>query len=84
MTVATLTGIPAKDWREFVRDRRLLLMAAMVALLAFAAVAVALAQVRAYEADRAATVHATARPGNRKGSATRTASRISPPGHCVR
>ena len=56
MKVATLTGIPAKDWREFVRDRRLLLMAAMVALLAFAAVAVALAQVRAHEADRAATV----------------------------
>jgi ABC-2 type transport system permease protein len=56
MTIATRIGIPAKDWREFVRDRRLLLMAAMVALLALAAVAVALAQVRAHEADRAATV----------------------------
>jgi ABC-2 type transport system permease protein len=56
VTAARITGIPAKDWREFVRDRRLLLMAAMVALLALAAVVTALAHVRAHEADRAATV----------------------------
>jgi ABC-2 type transport system permease protein len=56
MTAASLTGIPAKDWREFVRDRRLLVMAIMVAMLALAAVIAALAQVRAHEADRAATV----------------------------
>lgn len=52
----TASAIPAKDWREFVRDRRLLVMALVVALLALAAVVTAFAQVRAYEADRAATV----------------------------
>ena len=55
MTAATITGIAAKDWREFVRDKRLLLMAIMVGLLAIAAVATAFARVRAHEADRAAT-----------------------------
>jgi ABC-2 type transport system permease protein len=56
MSAATLSAIPAKDWREFSRDRRLVIMAVMVALLALAAVVSALAQVRAHEADRAATV----------------------------
>lgn len=56
MTASMVSGIPAKDWREFVRDRRLLVMAVFVALLALAAIATALAQVRAHEADRAATV----------------------------
>jgi ABC-2 type transport system permease protein len=56
MTSSTINGIAAKDWREFVRDRRLLLMAVMVGLIALAAVVTALAQVRAHEADRAATV----------------------------
>jgi ABC-2 type transport system permease protein len=55
MTAATITGIAAKDWREFVRDKRLLLMAIMVGLLALAAVATAFARLRAHEADRAAT-----------------------------
>jgi ABC-2 type transport system permease protein len=56
MTAARLTGIPGKDWREFVRDRRLVLMAVMVAVLALAAIITAVAQVRAHAADRAATV----------------------------
>lgn len=56
MTATVLSGIPSKDWREFVRDRRLLFMAIMVGMLALAAVVTALAQVRAHETDRAATV----------------------------
>jgi ABC-2 type transport system permease protein len=56
MSAAPLTGLPAKDWREFSRDRRLVIMAVMVALLALAAVITAFAQVRAHEADRNATV----------------------------
>lgn len=56
MNGAAVTGIPAKDWFEFVRDRRLLVMAFLIGLLALGAVLAALAQVRAHEADRAATV----------------------------
>lgn len=48
-------AIARKDWREFVRDRRLLVMAALVLLLAFAATVTAAARIAAYEADRTAT-----------------------------
>jgi ABC-2 type transport system permease protein len=46
--------VAAKDWLEFRRDRRLLLMAMLVTLLALAAVATAWVQVAAHEADRRA------------------------------
>ncbi|MCG6116910.1 MAG: DUF3526 domain-containing protein [Aquimonas sp.] len=53
-----MTGVAAlarKDWREFIRDRRLLVMTLLVLLLALAAVVTAYARVAAYEADRIAT-----------------------------
>lgn len=55
-----MTSIPAdavarKDWLEFVRDRRLLVAALMVGLLALAAVVTAAVRVGAHEADRRAT-----------------------------
>ncbi|MFY9351079.1 DUF3526 domain-containing protein [Sphingobium sp.] len=53
MTAAS--AIARKDWREFVRDRRLLVMAALMVLLSLAAVMTAYARVAAYEADRVAT-----------------------------
>jgi ABC-2 type transport system permease protein len=53
--VTAASAIARKDWREFVRDRRLLVMAALVLLLAAAAVFTAYTRVSAYEADRVAT-----------------------------
>ena len=48
-------AIARKDWREFVRDRRLLLLAVLTALLALAAIATSAARVATYETDRRAT-----------------------------
>ena len=50
-----MSAISAKDWTEFVRDRRLLLAAVLVTLLGIAAVATSFARVSAYETDRRAT-----------------------------
>lgn len=44
-----------KDWREFTRDRRLVVMTAVVLLLSLAAIVSAYARVVAYETDRLAT-----------------------------
>lgn len=46
--------VAAKDWREFARDRRLILMAGLALLLGLAALFVSVAQVRSHEANRAA------------------------------
>lgn len=51
----TATAIARKDWRELVRDRRLVIMALLTLLLALAAVVTAAAQVAAYGADRLPT-----------------------------
>lgn len=48
-------AIAGKDWREFTRDRRLLVMAVLVMLLALAAIVTSYARVAAYETDRQAT-----------------------------
>ncbi len=48
-------AIIGKDWREFTRDRRLMVMAGLVILLALAAVVTSFARVSAYETDRQAT-----------------------------
>ena len=53
-TASIFAPVAAKDWLEFRRDRRLLLMAVLVTLLALAAVATAWVQITAYEADRRA------------------------------
>lgn len=46
--------IARKDWIEFVRDRRLVALAALALLIALAALATSWARVTAYEADRSA------------------------------
>lgn len=48
-------AIIGKDWREFIRDRRLVVMAVLVLLLALAAIVTSFARVSAYETDRQAT-----------------------------
>lgn len=48
-------AITGKDWREFTRDRRLVVMALLVLLLALAAIVTSFARVSAYETDRQAT-----------------------------
>jgi ABC-2 type transport system permease protein len=53
-TASIFASVAAKDWLEFRRDRRLLLMAMLVTLLALAAVATAWVQVTAHEEDRRA------------------------------
>ncbi len=59
MTTASLSlSLAGKDWLEFRRDRRLVLMAALVTLLALAAVLTSWARVSAHEADRLATIAA--------------------------
>lgn len=52
--MSAATAIARKDWREFARDRRLVLMALLTALLALAAVATSAVRVSSYEADRRA------------------------------
>jgi ABC-2 type transport system permease protein len=47
-----MSAIAKKDWLEFVRDRRLVLMAALVAALALTAIVTSWTRVAAYEADR--------------------------------
>ena len=47
-------SIAHKDWLEFVRDRRFVVIAVMAIFLALAALAASWARVSAYEADRAA------------------------------
>jgi ABC-2 type transport system permease protein len=47
-----MSMIARKDWLEFVRDRRLVLMAALVAALALTAIITSWTRVSAYEADR--------------------------------
>lgn len=59
MTTASVSlSLAGKDWLEFRRDRRLVLMAALVTLLALAAVLTAWARVSSHEADRIATIAA--------------------------
>lgn len=53
--MSAATAIARKDWREFVRDRRLLLMALLTGLLAIAAIVTSAVRVSSYEADRRAT-----------------------------
>jgi len=53
--MSTVVTLARKDLTEFVRDRRLLLLAALVVVLALTAVAAAYVRVAAYEADRVAT-----------------------------
>lgn len=49
-----MSAIARKDWREFVRDRRLLLASVLVAVIALVALALAWVQVREYEQARVA------------------------------
>jgi ABC-2 type transport system permease protein len=59
MSVASLSlSMAGKDWLEFRRDRRLVLVAVLVTLLALAAVLTAWAKVASHEADRIATIAA--------------------------
>jgi ABC-2 type transport system permease protein len=59
MSVASLSlSMAGKDWLEFRRDRRLVLMAVLVTLLALAAVLTSWAKVASHEADRIATIAA--------------------------
>ncbi len=59
MTTASLSlSLAGKDWLEFRRDRRLVLMAVLVTLLAFAAVLTSWARISSHEADRLATIAA--------------------------
>ncbi|MEM6537336.1 MAG: DUF3526 domain-containing protein [Pseudomonadota bacterium] len=53
MTV--FTPIATKDWQEFIRDRRLLIMAVLTMVLALSAIITAFANVRAYETNRIAS-----------------------------
>lgn len=50
-----MTIIARKDWLEFVRDRRLVLMAALIAILTLAAIATSFVRITAHERDRVAT-----------------------------
>lgn len=52
--MSAAAAIAAKDWREFVRDRRLLVAAILTIALALGAVLVSATRVAAYEADRVA------------------------------
>lgn len=47
-----MSAIARKDWLEFVRDRRLVLLSALVAALALTAIITSWVRVAAYEADR--------------------------------
>lgn len=47
-----MSAIARKDWLEFVRDRRLILLSALVAALALTAIVTSWVRVAAYEADR--------------------------------
>lgn len=59
MNTANLAlSLAGKDWLEFRRDRRLVLMALLVTLLALAAVLTSWAPVATHEADRLATIAA--------------------------
>jgi ABC-2 type transport system permease protein len=59
MSAASLSlSIAGKDWLEFRRDRRLVLMAVLVTLLGLTAVLTAWVKVTSYEADRIATIAA--------------------------
>jgi ABC-2 type transport system permease protein len=60
--------IANKDWLEFRRDRRLVLMAILVALLAIAAVLTAWARVASHEADRLATMAADRQTWENQGA----------------
>ena len=50
-----MSSIARKDWLEFTRDRRLVVMAALIALLTLAAIATSFVRITEYERDRAAT-----------------------------
>lgn len=50
-----MNGIARKDWLEFLRDRRFVLMALLVAALGLTAVATSFVRVTAHETDRIAT-----------------------------
>lgn len=50
-----MNGIARKDWLEFLRDRRFVLMALLVAALGLTAVATSFVRVTAHETDRLAT-----------------------------
>ncbi|WP_172438978.1 hypothetical protein [Porphyrobacter sp. TH134] len=51
-----MSAIAAKDWREFIRDRRLLIASALMIVLALLALALALSwqRIASHEADRRA------------------------------
>jgi ABC-2 type transport system permease protein len=49
-----MSAIAAKDWREFVRDRRLLVASGLMVVLALLALALSWQRVASHEADRAA------------------------------
>lgn len=49
-----MSAIAAKDWREFVRDRRLLIASTLMVVLAAIALALSWQRLAAYEADRRA------------------------------
>lgn len=49
-----MSAIAAKDWREFVRDRRLVIAAGLMLVLALLALALSWQRVASHEADRAA------------------------------
>jgi ABC-2 type transport system permease protein len=50
-----MNTIARKDWLEFVRDRRLVLMAALIAILTLAAIATSFVRITTHERDRLAT-----------------------------
>jgi ABC-2 type transport system permease protein len=50
-----MNSIARKDWLEFRRDRRLILMAVLIAILTLAAIATSFVRITAHERDRVAT-----------------------------